>query len=184
MPNVSTDCLSLAEFLRLPEFKPALEYIGGRIVQKMSPKLPHSIIQGEIFSTLNAYARPRKLGRAYTELRAVFGGSARTPDVSYYSAERLAGFVLDEEIVVPPDIAIEILSPGQSVGELRLKLRHSISHGTKLAWLIHSKAERVHVIRPGQKSVVFMSGEILTGEPVLPGFTLPVAEVFGWLDHD
>jgi Uma2 family endonuclease len=93
MSKLSEDLMTLEQFLRLPEFKPALEYIGGRVIQKMSPMLPHNVIQIELASALNHFARPRKLGRAYTELRAVFGGEAQVPDVSFYVTERVPGFV-------------------------------------------------------------------------------------------
>jgi Uma2 family endonuclease len=68
MLKATTDSITLEQFLQLPELKPALEFIGGRIIQKMPPKLPHSVIQGELLMALNAFARPRKLGRAYPEL--------------------------------------------------------------------------------------------------------------------
>jgi Uma2 family endonuclease len=184
MLKTSIDPCTLEQFLLLPEFKPALEFIGGRIIQKMSPKFPHSVIQGELYSSLNTFARPRKLGRAFIELRAVFGGAAQTPDVSFYSSDRSPKPILDEDVLLPPDIAVEILSPGQTVGELRLKLRHSLKHGSKLGWLIHPARKQIHVIRPGKKSQLLKIGDVLSGEDFLPGFSIPLEEIFGWLDHD
>jgi Uma2 family endonuclease len=184
MLKVCTDPLTLEQFLRLPEFKPALEFIGGRVVQKMSPKFPHSLIQTELSMSLNTFARPRKLGRAYTELRAVFGGAAQTPDVSFYKSDQIPRPIFDEDILLPPDIAIEILSPGQTVGELRLKLRHSLKHGSKLGWLIHPARKQIQVIRPGKKSQLLKIGDVLSGEDVLPGFSLSLEEIFGWLDQE
>jgi Uma2 family endonuclease len=184
MLKLSTNPLNLEQFLRLPEFKPALEYVGGRIIQKMSPKFPHSAIQTELSTALNAFSRPRQLGRAFSELRAVFGGAARTPDVSFYMSGRISKPILDEDVLLPPDIAIEILSPGQTVGELRLKLRHSLKHGSKLGWLIQPSRKQVHVLRPGKKSQILKIGEALSGEDVLPGFSISLEEIFGWLEQD
>jgi Uma2 family endonuclease len=184
MLKASIDPCTLEQFLMLPEFKPALEFIGGRIIQKMSPKFPHSVIQGELLMALNTFARPRKLGRAYPELRAVFGGAARTPDVSFYKSDRIPKPIFDEDVLLPPDIAIEILSTGQTVAELRLKLRHSLKHGSKLGWLIHPARKQIHVIRPGKKSQLLKIGDLLSGEDVLPGFSLSLEEIFGWLDQD
>jgi Uma2 family endonuclease len=184
MPKVIGDAYTLTQFLRLPEFKPALEYIGGRIIQKMSPKLPHSVIQSELLLALNTFARPRKLGRVFPELRAVFGGSAQVPDLSFYAAHRVPKVVGDEDVTIPADIAVEILSPGQTVGELRLKLRHSLRHGSRLGWLIQPSRKRIHVLRPGQKSRILKVGDDLSGEDVLPGFLLSLEEIFGWIDQD
>ena len=186
MMILSRDLTTLEQFLRLPEFKPALEFIGGRVIQKMSPMLPHSVIQGELLVSLNSFARPRKLGRAYPELRAVFGGEAQVPDISFYVTERLPKLVRGEEpsrISMPPDIAVEIASPGQTMAELRLKLRHSLIHGSKLGWLIRPIREEVWVLRPRRKAECLKSGDVLSGEDVLPGFALPLDEIFGWLDQ-
>jgi Uma2 family endonuclease len=186
MPKLSEDLMNLEQFLRLPEFKPALEYIGGRVIQKMSPMLPHNVIQIELASALNHFARPRKLGRAYTELRAVFGGEAQVPDVSFYVTERVPGFVRGEEpplLTSPPDIAVEILSPDQTLTELRVKLRHSLKRGSKLGWLIHPIREEFWVLRPGRKAQLLKPDDLLSGEDVIPGFTLPVEELFSWLDQ-
>ena len=183
MLTTSSGPFTLEQFLQFPECKPAIEYIGGRIVQKMAPKLPHSVIQGELLMTLNAFARPLKLGRAYPGLRAVFGGNARVPDVSFYSTARVPRPILDEDVLIPPDLAIEIHSPGQTVGELRLKLRHSLKHGSRLAWLILTRRRRIHVLRRGQKVQILEPGDVLGGEDVLPGFSLPLDEIFGWLDQ-
>ncbi len=177
----------LERFLRLPEFQPALEFLDGRVIQKMSPMLPHSVIQGELLSALNAFARPRKLGRAYPELRAVFGGEAQVPDVSFYSTERMPKFVRGEEtpfLDEPPDISAEILSPGQTFKETERKILHAIQHGTKLGWIFDSAQERIGVVRPGRKIEILKKGDLLSGEDVLPEFSLTVDEIFGWLDQD
>jgi Uma2 family endonuclease len=83
-----------------------------------------------------------------------------------------------------PDIAVEILSPGQTVAELRLKLRHSLKYGSRLGWLIHPARKQILVFRPGQKAQVLKIGQDLGGENVLPGFSLSVEEIFGWLHEE
>jgi Uma2 family endonuclease len=177
----------LEQFLTLPEFKPALELISGRVIQKMSPVFPQSVIQRELVAALNSFARPKKLGAAYPELRAVFGRSAQVPDVSFYLKGRLPRFVRGQEpplIAIAPDITGEILSPGQSVKELRTKIRDAIKHGSKLGWLIDPIRETIGVLRPGRKIEVLKAGDLLIGDDVLPGFSLPIDEIFGWLDQD
>ena len=187
MLQVSSDLTSLEEFLLLPEFKPAFEYIGGRVIQKMSPMFPHSVIQTELCSRLNGFAHPRKLGRALTELRGVFGGASQVPDISFLIMEHVPKYTRGEEptnSLIAPDISVEIFSPGQKMAELRAKIRHALKHGTKLGWLIHPTREFVEVHRPGRKVEVLRVGDMLLGEDVLPGFALPVDEMFGWLDQD
>ncbi len=185
MVKIGEELLTLEHFLKLPEFKPALEFFGGRVVQKMSPMLPHSIIQTELASKLNGFARPTKLGRAYTELRWTFGGQSQVPDVSFFVPDRTPKFVRGERaraVLYPPDIVVEILSQGQTLAELRAKIRHALRHGSQLGWLIHPIREVAYVLRPARAAEPKQSGDLLPGEHALPGFDLAIDEIFGWLD--
>ncbi len=185
MNAVKPKVFSIEDFRALPEVKPSLEFFGGRVIQKMSPKLPHSIIQIELGFALLAYAKPIRLGRAYTELRCTFGGSSHVFDLSFFVRDRLpnpTSPVDRVEVATPPDLAIEILSPGQTVGELSRKLRSAIRRGVRLGWLIDEARRNVHVFHPTRKPQVLRGGDVLSGEDVLPGFALPVAELFGWVD--
>ena len=58
---------------------------------------------------------------------------------------------------------------------------HATSHGCPLGWLIHPQSKTIDVYRPGQSPERLAHDDVLDAEPVLPGFRLPVAEVFGWL---
>jgi Uma2 family endonuclease len=71
MSRVIFDTLTLEQFLKLPEAKPALEYIDGMVVQKASPKRTQSSLQVDLGSAIRAFARPRRLGRVYSELRII-----------------------------------------------------------------------------------------------------------------
>ncbi|MEQ8971856.1 MAG: Uma2 family endonuclease [Coleofasciculus sp. C1-SOL-03] len=65
---------SLTDFLQLPETEPASEYIDGKIYQKSMPKGKHSAIQAFLAPTINQVSVPKKIARAFTELRCTFGG--------------------------------------------------------------------------------------------------------------
>src|SRR5438128_379022 len=81
--------LTLEEFLKLPEEKPALEYAEGEVTQKVSPQGHHSALQDFLCEFVNRFARPLKLARAFPELRSTFAGVSRVPDVSVYLWARL-----------------------------------------------------------------------------------------------
>jgi Uma2 family endonuclease len=76
-----TQPLTLEEFLKLPETKPASEFINGEIVQKPTPQGEHSLLQGELCEAINRVAKPQKIAIAFPELRCTFGGDAVVPDV-------------------------------------------------------------------------------------------------------
>ena len=81
------------------------------------------------------------------------------------------------------DIHIEIVSPDQLVAKLKRRLVHSTSNGCPLGVLVHSERKTIDLYRPGRPPERLAADGILDGDPVLPGFRLPVAEVFGWLVH-
>lgn len=106
--------ITLAEFLTLPETKPASEYINGEIIQKPMPQGKHSTIRGEMISTINSIVKPKRIARVFPELRCTFGGRSIVPDVSVFTWQRIPR---DENSQVAnlfqaaPDWTIEILSP-------------------------------------------------------------------------
>jgi Uma2 family endonuclease len=176
--------LTLEEFLKLPEQKPVLEYIDGRVRAKAVPQKKHALITLRIGERLNRFAEPAGLGLALPELRCTFAGRSIVPDVAFLLAEHI---VTDEqgepvnETPIPPDIHVEIISPDQSVTSSHEKLVHSTSNGCPLGWLIHPERKTIDVYRPGRPPERLADDGVLDGDPVLPGFLLPVAEVFGWL---
>jgi Uma2 family endonuclease len=178
------EVLTLEDFLRLPEIKPALEFIDGRIEQKMSPNLQHARIGQKLPARINEISEDAKLGLAFVEARCSFDGESYVPDISYFLWDRIP---LDEEgrlaerVSISPDWSIEILSPGQTVAKLTARLERLVKKGVRLGWLIQPRKSRVFIVRPDQPVQIIALGEILDADPVLPGFALPVQELFGWL---
>ena len=180
--------LTVEEFLRLPNIdeRPGLEYIDGRIEAKVAAQKRHSVLQMRLGARLNDFAEPARLGMAFPELRCTFAGRSIVPDLVVLLEEHIE---LDEqgayvdETHRPPDIQIEIISPDQSVPKARAELRHATSHGCPLGWLLHPDRQWIEVYRPGEPQVRLPDDGVLDGDPVLPGFRLPVAEAFGWLIH-
>jgi Uma2 family endonuclease len=178
--------MTLEEFLELPDDY-RLEYINGRIEGKVAPQKRHTEIQAEMRNCLNAFAAPRKLGRAYVELRCTFAGRSIIPGVVFLLKEHIE---IDErgrprdDTPWPPDLHVEVISPRQSLKKAREKLKHSTSNGCPLGWLIDPDPERIYNYRPGRRARRKPPDGVLEGKPVLPGFRLPVAEVFRWLELD
>jgi Uma2 family endonuclease len=177
---------TLGEFLARRDIdeKPYLEFIDGRVEAKMSPQSDDCHIQGELRDALMRFALPRRLGLAFTELRCTFGGRSILPDVVFVAWDglpldatgRLAGVLAEA-----PDLHVEVLSPDQSRRDVRDRLAHSLAHGTRLGWFLDPEREVIEVFRPDRAPEVLPADGVLAGEPVLPGFALPVAEVWSWL---
>jgi Uma2 family endonuclease len=176
--------LTLEQFLQLPEEEPPLEYVDGRIEAKVSPQHMHSKIQTKLATYLDSFAERTRSGSACVELRCTFAGRSIVPDVVFLLKEHIEldddGRLVDE-IRRPPDIHVEVISPDRKRKRSHDKLVHSTAHGCPLGWLIHPYNETIDVYRPGHSPERLAADGVLDGEPVLTGFRLPVAEVFGWL---
>lgn len=183
-PSRIQKSISLDEFLKLPERKPYREFIDGRIEAKVSPQFKHSVLTGRLVMAFNGFAEPAGLGIALPELRCVFDGRAIIPDVVFLLQEHLE---VDEDgeyrnqIDRPPDIDVEIISPGQSVRSSKDKLAHSTAHGCPLGWLFDPERKIIEVYRSGRRPERLSADGVLDAHPVLPGFRLTVAEVYEWL---
>src|SRR5690606_1057857 len=107
-------------------------------------------------------------------------GNVRMPDVSFVSWDRFPDGVPPKGQVMPvaPTLAIEVLSPGNTKGEMDRKLRDYFSAGVKLVWYIDPVKRIASIYHdPEQCSVVDASGELL-GDPVLPGLRIALGGVF------
>ncbi|MGL5796179.1 MAG: Uma2 family endonuclease, partial [Waterburya sp.] len=74
MVRTPAKSITLEEFLKLPETKPASEYIDGQIIQKPMPQGKHSVIQRELTLAIDSQLKSSKTARAFPELRCIFGG--------------------------------------------------------------------------------------------------------------
>lgn len=180
---IATQALTLEEFLKLPETKPASEFISGEIVQKPMPQGEHSRLQFKLCAVINEVAEPQKIAVAFPELRCTFGGNVIVPDVAVFRWERIpispSGKIANC-FEIHPDWSIEILSPEQSQTKVLGKLLHCSQHGTELGWLLDPQEESILVVFPEQR-VQLLSGTaqlpILSGIPL----ELTVEQVFSWL---
>jgi Uma2 family endonuclease len=177
--------LSLEEFLKLPETKPASEYIDDQIIQKPMPQGKHSTVQGEIVPSINSALKPDRIARAYPELRCTFGGRSIVPDVTVFSWERIprdANGEVANVFAIAPDWTIEILSPDQSQTKVVRNILHCLANGTQIGWLIDPAEKLVFVYFADQPVAVYEEmGDRLPVPGFAKAFSLTVAELFGWL---
>lgn len=176
--------LTLEEFLKLPETKPANEYANGEIAQKPMPQGEHSILQIRLGTAINEVALPSKLAHAFTELRCTFAGRSIVPDISVFSWNRIpktsTGRIANK-FELHPNWVIEILSPEQSANKVIKKILFCLKQGTELGWLIDTKDESVMIFQPNQLPEIKSGEEILPVLASLGDWQLSVTEIFSWL---
>jgi len=177
--------MTLAEFLLLPETKPANEFIDGKIIQKPMPQGKHSLIQSELTANINGAFKPQRLVRAFSELRCSFGGRSTVPDVAVFDSDRIPR---DENgdianmFAIAPDWAIEILSPDQSQTKVTKNILHCLQHGTQMGWLI-DPAERSVLVYSAERSIQIFDAEndVLPVPEFVKDFHLTLGDLFKWL---
>jgi Uma2 family endonuclease len=177
---VTPEQMTLAEFLKLPEVKPALELRKGKVSQKVPPSGPHGSIQFWLGAQIYNFAQLRGLAQGFTETRLVLGTDTYVPDLVVYLWERVPE---DEHgnlpffFTTPPDLAIEILSPGQTVRAQLDRCRELVGHGARVVVLADPERRTVYVVRTGREVVPLQEGDAIDVTDVLPGFQLFVTDL-------
>ncbi|MBA3922839.1 MAG: Uma2 family endonuclease [Nostocaceae cyanobacterium] len=185
MVQAASKTLTLEEFLQLPETKPASEYVDGQIIQKPMPQGKHSVVQGELVPAINVVVKPKRLARAFPELRCTFGGRSIVPDIAVFVWSRIprdeSGEVANT-FALAPDWTIEILSPAQSQTKVTKNILHCLKYGTQMGWLIDPDEQTVFVYRPKQETEVFDQPDALLPMPSFASqLQLTVKDLFAWL---
>jgi Uma2 family endonuclease len=156
------------------------ELVEGTLVEK-GIGYEESEIALLIAIHLGNFILPRNLGILTGEAGMMRTTSqVRAPDVAFLSLDRFPGGKRPKGPIAPvgPDLAVEVLSKSNTKKEMALKLDEYFASGTKLAWLVDPKTRSVRVHTSPTESIRLELGGTLDGGDILPGFLLPLAELF------
>jgi Uma2 family endonuclease len=158
------------------------ELVRGEIVHMAPAGAEHGDIAGELLFRIKQYVRAKRLGKVFAaETGFIISrnpDTARAADVSFVSAERIPPTRVRGFFPGPPDLAVEVVSPSDHRSAVSAKVEEWLAAGTKSVWVVdplnrsieaHGQMGDVRIYRADQK---------LTDEPTLPGFVLPLMEVF------
>jgi len=162
------------------------ELVGYELVdgylEKKSMSAHSSFLNGRAYKLITEHVDKHKLGWtfdsecSYTCSRE-FPTQVRKPDVSFIRFGRFAEEVLPEGyITLVPDLVVEVISPNERYLRLKKKLREFIAAGVPLIWVVDSDSRVIQVHRPNQPMRELQEDEIVSGESILPGFAVTVAE--------
>ena len=143
----------------------------------------HGHIAHEIALSLGIHVKANKLGRVYAAETGFKLESnpdtVRAPDVAFVSADRLENLPSTGYFPGPPDLAVEIISPNDRHSEVEEKVEMGLFYGVKMVVTLSPQTRTATVYR-SLDSIRMIRGEgRLEGEEVVPGWVLPLAEVFG-----
>lgn len=167
-----------------------VELVDGVVEPKYGahgPLTPTSNAHGDVVMNLllalGGYVRARGLGRVYTDPAGFVISDEprriRCPDVAFVRADRIPALTPPDTIYrLAPDLAAEVVSPSEPRRYTERKIAQYLAAGVRLAWKIEPRERTVTVYTPDAREVALTGPGALDGLDVVPGFTMPLAELF------
>lgn len=162
------------------------ELVDGTLVEK-AMGLPESILASYLITILNNFVLPRNLGlvTAPDATIRLWPGLVRMPDVAFTSWDSMPGRRRPKGQVATLafDLGVEIISPSNTVKEMDRKRSEYFAIGVKIVWQVFPSDRTIEVYTAPDAYTTLQNGDTLSGDPVLPGFTLKLSDLFGELDR-
>lgn len=158
---------------------------GGVIVSPAS--VEHGLIVAEFEFRIGLFVRVHGLGRVFGAdtgfLMTRAPEQLRAADVALISVARLISVKRGAWLSSPPDLAVEVISEHDLASDIRRKTEDYMENGARLLWIVYPDERLIDVYRPGEPAQTLRESDDLDGFDVLPGFSVPVAELFAPLDQ-
>ena len=179
-----TRAITPDEFYRLGDAARGYELVDGEL-RELHMSAQSSWVGGQIHFRFESYSRSYTPGWAFppeTGYRCFKDdpGLVRKPDASWISIGRMTREEYEEEgfIEVVPDLVAEVISPNDSAEEVEEKIEMWLAAGVKLLWEVYPNTRTIRAHRPDGTITLIRAADTLTAPDVLPGLSLPVAELF------
>ena len=160
------------------------ELWDGEIIAMPPARPKHGLVIMQLAYFLSDYLQTHRTGNLFdgqTGFRLCIEHCFE-PDISFVSHEHLKLILphgdLDGMFHGGPDLAVEVLSPSDSITKTERKMQLYLAYGTRLAWMVDPKNKTVRVYRPGENFELLRGDRFLTGNSVLPGFKVSLAKIF------
>jgi Uma2 family endonuclease len=165
---------------RLPDL---YEVVNGEIREASPMGVRQSTLAFRLGTFLEIFALPKELGQAAVESLFHLGDDTpeRRPDVAFVLAERWPFDLESPEgnaWPVVPDLAVEVISPSNTYDEIRQKMHEYFRAGVRVVWVVSTVYREIEVFDPAGHYQLLTMDDVLKGDPVLPGFELPLRKLF------
>jgi Uma2 family endonuclease len=181
--STTTQLMTAEELLELPRGRFRYELVKGELRQMSPAGHEHGRIGMQLAVPLGYYVKSQKLGKVYlaeTGFKIQSNpDTVRAPDVAFIKQERVeqAGSTTGYWTGAP-DLAVEITSPGDTISEVEGKVTEWLAAGVVIVWIVSPKLKTVTVYRSLTSIITLTEKDTLDGGEVVPGFQIPVAEIF------
>jgi Uma2 family endonuclease len=172
--------ITAQQLAETPEWE-RFELVRGELVPMPLRGFQHGAIVAEITVALQNFVHIKKLGAVTISTGfwiARDPDTVRGPDVAFIRAERIPTEEIRTYFPGPPDLAVEVLSPGDHAGEVNAKIQDWLIAGCTEVWVVDPDTRSVTVYSHLRQAKILSVADTLTSEELLPGFRLPIAQVF------
>ncbi len=175
--------LTAVDFYHLPDHGGHCELVKGKVVPIPPTGAAHGKIAMRIGALLWRYVEKHNLGEVYAAETGFTieedPDTVRAPDAAFVSRDRIPpegeppGFWHSA-----PDLVVEVVSPFDQIGDVQAKITEYLQAGVRLVWLVEPQTRTVTVYKSLDVVRILLQQDTLDGGEILPGFTLPLADLF------
>jgi Uma2 family endonuclease len=178
-----TKLVTANELLAMPDDGYCYELLKGDLIRMPPPGHVHGLVAMNIAGPLHQHVKKNRLGIVYAAETGFWiewnPDTVRAPDVAFITRERLeAAGTISGYFEGAPDLCAEVLSPRVSRRYTERKVAAWLDAGSRMVWVANPKLRTVSVHRSSSGVITLTEADELDGDDVVPGFKLPVAEVF------
>lgn len=158
------------------------ELVKGEIVRMSPTGFTQGYIETNFSVVLKTFVKRQKAGHVFSGEVGIYTGrnpdTVRAADVAFISSERMAQVNSKSYLDVAPELVVEVLSPDDAWSDLMEKLDEYFASDVQVAWVADPRTRQVYVYHSMTSVERFTEKDTLTGGDILPGFSVPVAELF------
>jgi Uma2 family endonuclease len=159
------------------------ELVRGELIEMTPPGGIHGRTAVNLSSLVFSFVKEKNLGVVMVETGYKLASNpdtVRAPDVSFLSTAKIPSTGLPEGYLDgAPNLAVEIVSPGDTASEVQDKVQDYLTYGAQIIWVVYPQQRIVIVHYPDGTARTLHKTDSLSGEVVIPGFSCQVAEIFG-----
>jgi Uma2 family endonuclease len=183
VPDMSppTALMTADDLLRTHVPDKRTELVRGVLVVREPAGSRHGLVTMNLGAELAVYAKRTGAGAVYAAETgfklSTNPDTVRAPDIAFVTRDRLPPPATTGYPALAPDLAVEVLSPGDRPGEVVAKVADWLSAGTRLVWVVDPERRLARVYRHDSSETFVTAEAALDGEDVLPGFSCPLASI-------
>jgi len=185
-PRRSLRLLTAADLAALPSELPSgpvkYELDNGRLLIMSPPGETHGSVQATVAHLLKVHGQKKGHGKAMAEVTVILRRRPDRvvgPDAAFVMKRSLPTRTSRENYLETiPELVVEVRSKNDTLSELRSKAQDYLQAGVQIIWVIDPAAKTVTVFRSGESPQILREDDTLTAKGVIPGFKVPVAELF------